>query len=59
MQAYGGQKVTCELVGVGSLLLLCGSQKLSSGFLVWCQVPLPIEPSPWPNMNLCYMFFGF
>lgn len=38
--------------GVGTLLLLCGSQGLNSGHRAWQQAPLPSEPSNQPAQNI-------
>lgn len=34
-----------QLLGVGSLLLLCGTQGLNSATQTWQQMPLPAQPS--------------
>lgn len=43
------RKVRGQFVGIGFLLLLCGSQGLKSCCQAWWQAPIPDEPSLWPS----------
>lgn len=60
MHTYTGatiptRKSNGRLSGVCSLLPLCGSQELNSGYQMWQQAPLPSEPYRWPkNSNFWF-----